>query len=206
MADYFKALFKSPEDHEAFWARRDVKEHAKDVYYGNVSKGSYLAKPWDQVWDEAKAMARNGESIEFATQSAVADAIAEYNQRVGEFKQAHADRVEAFLMDGNTSVPVDRYDEPERDMYGDPILPSAMTALDPEDRESEAAGPSWLNDDNITYNSNAVFGVPDDEDFDLESDLLPTAPARGGAARNFATSVMLGGVVVLMSVMGSMSR
>jgi hypothetical protein len=61
-------------------------------------------------------------------------------------------------------------------------------------------------DDKIAY-SNGLYDTQDEDDEDIQSGLLPLPPTKGqagGAARNAVTSVMLGGVVVVMSVLGSL--
>lgn len=211
-----KALGKSPDEAKALLERGVVKKHAKEVYAGNVRLESPFAKPWNDVWKMAKQNEEHG--IEYAAQEAVRDAINEYHQKVEAAQRRQAEGVD-FQTRTNSLYEVGIEG---RNIDGTPMVqmyPSAMKGIAPgRISEGEFVFPDWWGHENIPAvvvaddGESYVIEGPDAAAYDndlyeeLDSDflLLPPSNQGGGAARNAVTSVMLGGVVVLMSVLGSM--
>jgi hypothetical protein len=191
--------FKDWKDHrQQVKDRRPVKIAAWQTYEANVPGDR---KGFEAAWLRAKELAAAGESIEAAADTAIAEAIFAHDAYRGEAG------VEAIEESWSESSGFAERRDPLGEVYERlNIFESAKDGVDPSAPSLVMEHPAWLfgdeeNGDEFTRYPPASEGIEDD----FDDDYLPMPP-RGGAARNATTSFVLGGIVLLMSVLGSMAR
>lgn len=214
-----RAALKSGDDKANFLEMERIRKDKKRLYKANIRAWPPVLKFRD-MWEHAVKMNAE-ENVEYTMQTLIADAAYYQADYIQSAAAKAADKFGAMFDSGRSATDsLIRVERPDGNTFF--LLPPASAAIENNgEDDDEEPDLEWMRTWEPESNtiSNALYddgsttthlnGTYEDNDDDLSFGLgglgVPVANLGGGGARNAVTSVVLGGVVVLMSVLGSMA-